>query len=181
MLNGVASREIYWDSAAEWWLPQANYILRSLGIHSKYEKYGIVSGIEYLVSFDPKVVPSPPKQAYLFLCPLEDMRSSEGRFVHPNMAAFWSLDPSGRTRLSHWNATMFGLPTLSFKMKVWARSWTEGMYSALREFHAGKGFDPDSQDIAKELGVPLYSSPWLCGREVETSGMLKLSRMSLLC
>ncbi|KAJ7111709.1 hypothetical protein C8R44DRAFT_558510, partial [Mycena epipterygia] len=94
---------------------------------------------------------------YLFLCPLQDLRTGEGtRFRHPDIAAYWSLDPSGRERLSHWKASMLGFPALGFKMKLWGRSWNDSVYAGLRRFHLGKGFDPNSQDIARHMGVPLY-------------------------
>lgn len=39
MTTGMASREIHWPKAVNCWLPQANYILSSLGITSDYEDY----------------------------------------------------------------------------------------------------------------------------------------------
>lgn len=105
-----------------------------------------------------------PKDGYLFLCPLEDLQSGDvsgKRFRHPDLAAYWSLDPSGIERLSHWKANILGFPSLAFKMKIWGRSWDDSVYSGLRQFHRGKGFDPESQDVARHMGIPLYRSPWL--------------------
>ncbi|KAJ7755486.1 hypothetical protein B0H16DRAFT_715739 [Mycena metata] len=36
------------------------------------------------------------------------------------------------------------------------RSWDASVYAGLRKFHRAKGFDPDSQDVARHLGYPLY-------------------------
>jgi hypothetical protein len=75
------------------------------------------------------------------------------------------MDPTGVKRLSHWKATMLGFPALAFKMKIWTRSWDESVYAGLRQFHRGKGFDPDTQDVARHMGVPLYESPWINDKE----------------
>ncbi|KAJ7679498.1 hypothetical protein DFH06DRAFT_965887, partial [Mycena polygramma] len=85
---------------------------------------------------------------YLFLCPLSQLCSS-------NTPAYWSLDPTGNRRLNHHRAMLLGFPALEFKMKIWSRSWDEGVYAGLRQFHRGKGFDPDGQDVARHLGLPI--------------------------
>ncbi|KAJ7094186.1 hypothetical protein C8R44DRAFT_718600 [Mycena epipterygia] len=41
-------------------------------------------------------------------------------------------------------------------MDVYMLSWHQSVYEALSRFYAGKGFDPNSQDIARHLGYPLY-------------------------
>ncbi|KAF7353337.1 hypothetical protein MSAN_01521900 [Mycena sanguinolenta] len=49
-------------------------------------------------------------------------------------------------------------------------SWDNSVYEGLRRFHQGKGFDPDSQDLARHLGYPLFelssdkSAPFEYGR-----------------
>jgi hypothetical protein len=59
------------------------------------------------------------------------------------------------------------------KTEIWARSWSASHYEGLRQFHQGKGFVADSQDVARHLGYPLYDvvpgyremlahSEWLC-------------------
>ncbi|KAJ7756021.1 hypothetical protein B0H14DRAFT_3512300 [Mycena olivaceomarginata] len=44
-------------------------------------------------------------------------------------------------------------------MTVWGSSWDASVYARIRQFHRGKGFDPDSQDLALYLGQPLYELP----------------------
>ncbi|KAJ7448414.1 hypothetical protein FB451DRAFT_1289209 [Mycena latifolia] len=41
-------------------------------------------------------------------------------------------------------------------MRVEGYSWDGSVYTGLRQFHQGKGFDADSQDVARQLGYPLY-------------------------
>ncbi|KAJ7640233.1 hypothetical protein B0H17DRAFT_476929 [Mycena rosella] len=65
-------------------------------------------------------------------------------------------DSAGDERLTVEEAEKLGFPTLEFQMKVQGYSWDESFYNGVRQFYAAKGFDPDSQDVALELGLPLY-------------------------
>ncbi|KAJ7142252.1 hypothetical protein C8R44DRAFT_760419 [Mycena epipterygia] len=138
------------------WLSQANYIFERLGITSNYEDYVFLPYITYWVTLLPTKDTNPP--GYLFVCPLEDLKStaSASRFRLPEQQAYWAIDPTGADRLSAEDAERLGFPELSFSAHVWESSWDESVYAGLRKFHAGKGFDPTSQDLARHLGVPLY-------------------------
>ncbi|KAJ7094128.1 hypothetical protein C8R44DRAFT_989790 [Mycena epipterygia] len=120
----------------------------------------LVSGIDYWLEFSetPEKIP----EGYLFLCPVEHLRDDNGRWVpNPECPAYWSLDPSGNQRLSPEEASGGGFPAFKLEMDVLMKFWHESVYAALSRFHAGKGFDPNSQDLARHLGYPLYelSSP----------------------
>jgi hypothetical protein len=93
---------------------------------------------------------------YLFLCPTKDFLVGPGAFRWPDCPAYWSLDPSGMERLNVEEATGLGFPPirLNTKIKVWY--WDGSVYAGLRQFHQGKGFNPDSLDLARHLGLPLY-------------------------
>ncbi|KAJ6554105.1 hypothetical protein B0H10DRAFT_1848324, partial [Mycena sp. CBHHK59/15] len=97
-------------------------------------------------------------EGYLFLCPLEGLllTKSSTQFRYPECAAYWSLDPSWSKRLSDGEARICGFPSLEFKVDVHGQSWDEYVYAGLREFHRGKGFDPDSQEVALHLGHSLF-------------------------
>jgi hypothetical protein len=41
-------------------------------------------------------------------------------------------------------------------MTIYGMSWDASIYTGLRQFHRAKGFDPDSQDVARHLGKPIY-------------------------
>ncbi|KAJ7917064.1 hypothetical protein B0H13DRAFT_1524924, partial [Mycena leptocephala] len=69
---------------------------------------------------------------------------------------YWSLDPLGAERLSPGEATELGFPSIELDTAIFADSWDASVYAALRQFHRAKGFDPDSQDVARHLGYPLY-------------------------
>ncbi|KAJ6526102.1 hypothetical protein B0H19DRAFT_1275952 [Mycena capillaripes] len=45
---------------------------------------------------------------------------------------------------------------MEFRTEIWTKFWDSSVYAGLRQFHRGKGFEPDSQDVAQNLGYPLY-------------------------
>jgi hypothetical protein len=52
--------------------------------------------------------------------------------------------------------TRLGFPSLRRTTAVWVKSWDTSVYAGLRRFHHGKGFDPESQDLAHHLSHPIY-------------------------
>ncbi|KAF8147138.1 hypothetical protein K438DRAFT_1780231 [Mycena galopus ATCC 62051] len=68
---------------------------------------------------------------------------------------YWSLDPSGNTRLTQDECDSIGLPRLRFLFLPTARFWHEYHYNAIREFYEGKGFDPYNHEVTRLLGLPL--------------------------
>jgi hypothetical protein len=97
-----------------------------------------------------------PPLGYLFLCPPENLRTGSSSFRWPECPAYWSLNPSGVESLSTEDATALGFPTISLSTEIWGRSWDTSVYAGLRQFHQAKGFDPDTQDVARHLGELLY-------------------------
>lgn len=70
----------------------------------------------------------------------------------PNPHMYWSFDPLGRqiyTDSRH-------LPMIKCTILAEGQSLQPYPYEALRKFHELKGFDPDTQDIAQYLGLPLF-------------------------
>jgi hypothetical protein len=39
---------------------------------------------------------------------------------------------------------------------IYGKCWDASFYAGLRQFHQAKGFDPNSQDVARHLGHSLY-------------------------
>jgi hypothetical protein len=120
---------------------------------------GLITQVDYRLSLsDENDIP----HGYLFLCPLQDLQgNSPSEFRHPACPAYWSLDPSGAQRLGSEEAERLGFPSFTLGMAAITRSWDDLVYAGIREFHQAKGFDPYSQDVARELGYPLYK---LCGK-----------------
>ncbi|KAJ7721789.1 hypothetical protein B0H16DRAFT_1790311, partial [Mycena metata] len=145
------------DSSA--WLTQANHIFSRLRITSNPEDYSVPSVLPLELS-----VESPFKQfswrtlhqSYLFLCPTTDFKTGSSSFRWPECPAYWSLDPSGLDRLSTEEATQLGFPSFQLTTRVHRDSRDASVYAGLWQFHRAKGFDPESQDVARHLREPLY-------------------------
>ncbi|KAJ7104838.1 hypothetical protein C8R44DRAFT_332464 [Mycena epipterygia] len=158
------------------WLSQANHVFSQLAIPPKHEDCLLVECITYWLTFSGPLQNIP--EGYLFLCPLEDFQSNNGtRLATPECPAYWSFDPAGGSRLCPEDASNLGFPSLEFNMDVHVRSWHENVYAALSHFHAGKGFDPNSPDIARHLGYPIFELS--CTPNVECAHIEEVSSDSL--
>ncbi|KAJ7838052.1 hypothetical protein B0H13DRAFT_1651038 [Mycena leptocephala] len=94
---------------------------------------------------------------YLFLCPPTHLQScTPMRFRFPECVAYWSLDPWGLQRLSVESAQSLGFPLPVLSMHLSGHRFDNAVYTGLRHFHRGRGFDPESQEVARYLGMPLY-------------------------
>lgn len=95
---------------------------------------------------------------YLFLCPKTDFGhgSPTNTFRWPDFPTYWSLDPTGVARLAAEEATLLGFPSTRLRVHVRASHWDESVYAGLRKFHEAKGFNPGSQDVARDLGDALW-------------------------
>ncbi|KAF8209402.1 hypothetical protein K438DRAFT_230045 [Mycena galopus ATCC 62051] len=97
-----------------------------------------------------------PPAGYLFVCPVKDFRSEPNSVRWPDYPAYWCLDPCGAQPLSPDEATHLGFPSLEFLTWVDFMSSDACVYTGLRNLYKAKGFDPESQDVARHLGQPLY-------------------------
>ncbi|KAF7374257.1 hypothetical protein MSAN_00308600 [Mycena sanguinolenta] len=136
------------------WLSQANHIFTALQISSNFQDYVVAQRIDFTVTISTVKGTTPP--GFLFLCAPKRFRRGRSSFKWPDCPAYWSLDPSGAERLTLEDAINLGFPSFSFSMEIRGKSWDANVYAGLRQFHQAKGFDPDSQDVARYLGHPLY-------------------------
>ncbi|KAK6980626.1 hypothetical protein R3P38DRAFT_3117407, partial [Favolaschia claudopus] len=154
------------------WISQANYIFKKAGITSDFENYYFTKQVRFKITVKHLVplghplglTPIPGREGYLWVCPAEHFRLGPSSFGWPECPAFWSLNPSGSPRLDLDEAARLGLPDLAFSTEIYGCSWDDNVYAGLREFHKAKGFDPYSQQVAIELGEPLYQ---LCSEVAE--------------
>jgi len=164
------------------WLAQANHIFTQLGITSHLEDHVFV----YAIHFRLKCLPNPynthEPEGYLFVCPPGDFQTGRHSFQWPECPAYWSLDPSGAAPLSTEDAKILGFPILHMETFVYGHSWDSSVYDGLRRFHQGKGFDPESQELAIHLGYPLYKlstevvGPFACATgwcDLEDTGLCR--------
>ncbi|KAJ7177200.1 hypothetical protein C8R46DRAFT_49346 [Mycena filopes] len=136
------------------WLTQANCIFKTGQITSFLDEYALLDSVTFYIDFEHTT--HDPPDGYLFLCPETHFLTGPVSFRWPDYPAYWSQDPSGLEPLSADDADTLGFPTLSPRTRVTGRCWDASVYAGLRQFHAAKGFNPDSQDVARHLGYPLY-------------------------
>ncbi|KAF7377174.1 hypothetical protein MSAN_00136700 [Mycena sanguinolenta] len=138
------------------WLSQANYIFGRHRIVSNFEYYVYLRSVNFELSI-PETREDAPA-GFLFLCPEHNLQTGQLSFCWPDQerATYWSLDPTGAERLSTKEASQLGFPPLRFTATAIADFWDAPVYNGLRQFHQAKGFDPDSQDLVRHLGWPLY-------------------------
>ncbi|KAJ6532594.1 hypothetical protein B0H19DRAFT_1272850 [Mycena capillaripes] len=106
---------------------------------------------------------------YFFLCPLTEIQTElPGHFRVPADAAYWSRDPSGMEHLSTEEARNEGFPDIEFCMWGCGRTWDDGVYTGVRQFHQAKGFDPYSQEVATRLDIAVDSSDGLIVQKNDT-------------
>ncbi|KAK7029946.1 hypothetical protein R3P38DRAFT_2523990, partial [Favolaschia claudopus] len=140
------------------WLSQANHIFSCLGVFSNVDDHALMCWSEFTVEFQHKS-PLPNSQlsnGYLFLCPPQSFQVGPASFKCPECFGYWSLDPLGVDRLRADQASELGFPAIYISISSGSRYWSDTVYAGLRQFHQGKGFDPDTQDLARHLRLPLY-------------------------
>ncbi|KAJ7627424.1 hypothetical protein FB45DRAFT_60728 [Roridomyces roridus] len=135
------------------WLSQAQYIFQRLDITSDYDQYVCAECLQLSVD-----IPAAANRdgAYLFVCPPLDLSAAPISDLRRLFSWYWSLDPDGTNSFTEEEASEQGFPAVSLELRLFGCSWDEGVYAGLGKFHAAKGFDVESQDIALRLGYPLY-------------------------
>ncbi|KAF7353115.1 hypothetical protein MSAN_01498800 [Mycena sanguinolenta] len=137
------------------WLAQASRIFAELEEGAHVEDYICIGYLQFSLRIaNKRDIP----EGYLFVCPPQDFCTELHAHLYqwPACPAYWSLDPSGADRLSMEDARILGFPSIHIETVVHGYSWDCSVYKGLRRFHEGKGFDPDSREVARQLGYPLF-------------------------
>ncbi|KAF7353233.1 hypothetical protein MSAN_01511100 [Mycena sanguinolenta] len=139
------------------WLAQANRIFTELEEVAHIEDYVCVNDIWFNLRIPYKRdIP----EGYLFVCPPKNFHTDTEHHMNlyqwPACPAYWSLDPSGANRLSTEDARILGFPAIHMETVVQGWSWDHSIYKGLQRFHEGKGHDPESWEVARQLGYPLF-------------------------
>ncbi|KAJ7055796.1 hypothetical protein C8F01DRAFT_1062584 [Mycena amicta] len=141
------------------WLSQSNHIMKRFNASSSYssEEYAVVQRVTFqvVVSDSSQLLPN----GYLFLAPASDFEVGPLMVHWPDCPAYWSFDPTGVERLSMEEAKHLGFPVFELTTRVNVFSWDDSVYAGIRRFQCAKGFDPYTQDAARELGHQLYELP----------------------
>ncbi|KAJ7231630.1 hypothetical protein C8J57DRAFT_179528 [Mycena rebaudengoi] len=155
-------------NANKWWLSQQNYVRTHLQNAISADEYLVfTTGISFNCTVKARwdsftlrgtfMTDSLPfLKVYLFLF-RPQVELVDGRITvmnPPNSEKYyWAFDPAGLDRLTHQTTEDIDLPTPEFSIEL---SGTDDRYCGLiRDIHAAKGFDPDSQEAAIAIGYPL--------------------------
>ncbi|KAJ7609497.1 hypothetical protein FB45DRAFT_702687, partial [Roridomyces roridus] len=68
---------------------------------------------------------------------------------------YWSLDPTGTEGLTPEEAKQMGFPNFELDIKIRGFYWADDLYAGMWEFYTSKGYDPETLDVARDLGYPL--------------------------
>ncbi|KAF7353287.1 hypothetical protein MSAN_01516700 [Mycena sanguinolenta] len=148
----------FWEHrSTKAWLAQANCIFAQLEEAAHVEDYVCINYLQFRLQIANKHhIP----EGYLFVCPAQDFRTNTephaNLYQWPACPGYWSLNPSGADRLSTEDARILGFPAIHIETVMIGDSWDCSVYEGLRQFHEGKGFDPDSREVARQLGYPLF-------------------------
>ncbi|KAK6983800.1 hypothetical protein R3P38DRAFT_3112382 [Favolaschia claudopus] len=133
------------------WFSQANYSFDRVGLECSY-----VDQVHVFCEVTGSAPPSLHK-IWLFLPPYQAFLSTDlTRYCFPDDEPYWSFDPSGKGHLSSNEAIALELPHCQLEISVYHTFVDEALLKDLHTFHTSKGFNPDSQEVAKYLGLPLF-------------------------
>lgn len=102
--------------------------------------------------------PKKPKKTYFFI---QDMEVNFKQQIIHTPAMYWASDKVGRKRLSPEQLAKYldqfhlSPEDLHLHMHFVIRYFSPTLYDALRKIHTACGFDPDTNEIAKALGLPI--------------------------
>ncbi|KAJ7235349.1 hypothetical protein C8J57DRAFT_1530782 [Mycena rebaudengoi] len=157
------------------WLAQANHVMEKSCLQAN--EYSIIVETSLTFSIWPDIdeftlcgtfiteTDIPMDDIYLFLPPVNiDVSGSHTALLSPpegHGAYHWAFDPQGLQRLPEDTWEQLGLPRVHFHASLDAVQWGRTDYDLIGSFHSAKGFEPNSQDVAIELGYPLVDVDWL--------------------
>ncbi|KAJ7214990.1 hypothetical protein GGX14DRAFT_443557 [Mycena pura] len=146
------------------WLSQANHCISGTSFENRERKtyYGTIDTLVCIIVVDTEsrhqLRPEGTlREAYLFPCPIRVRHHGRRiglEFPHADQW-YWSLDPSGVTKMTLEKCDSIGLPRWKFLFLPTVNAWYEYHYNAIREFSETRGFDPYSDDATRRLGPAL--------------------------
>ncbi|KAF7374176.1 hypothetical protein MSAN_00299400 [Mycena sanguinolenta] len=160
-----------WLDKNDFWLSQAHHIFTSLQVVSNYHDYGMIGPSSCIITdilplqqfflehvvYTLTISPSRAKtKGFLFLCPWEHFQTGTCSVKWPEYPSYFSLNPLGIEPLTSEDAATLGFPSVRYSTRLEGKSWNATVYAGLCQFHQAKGFDPDTQDVARHLGHKLY-------------------------
>ncbi|KAJ7356437.1 hypothetical protein DFH08DRAFT_849051 [Mycena albidolilacea] len=152
----------------KWWLSQQAYVHKHLQGVIVADVPHFITSIQFGCILDHQLdgftlqgkfmIDAPSTKVYLFLFnPQVEVLDGQLTVINPPDAEkyYWAFDPAGLNQLTHKIAEDIGLPTPKFMTSPRGLYLQEEDTNLIRDFHAARGFDPESQDAAIAMGYPL--------------------------
>ncbi|KAK1231249.1 hypothetical protein PQX77_005633 [Marasmius sp. AFHP31] len=145
------------------WLSQAAHVFNVLRTpREEWEDYTLLDGDNLRLRLYPNVDHTDtPFECYLFVLPPPQLPDTS-----PDLAAwrrapaeslyYWSLDPTGDSRMPKVQRTALGLPSFHQTIKrPQPVCWKAEVYDLARQWQEAQGFDPTTTDFARSMGYPI--------------------------
>jgi hypothetical protein len=95
------------------------------------------------------------KRIYLFIAPIQvDQGEGFPKFSFHNPAYYWSFRVHGGSALKSNTQKLLGLSF--YHPTLYGSFWNSCDYFAMSQYITMEGFDPHTQDYAREKGYPLF-------------------------
>ncbi|KAJ7218486.1 hypothetical protein GGX14DRAFT_695701 [Mycena pura] len=146
------------------WLAQANHFLSE---HPSQEHF-LATGVQFYVTIwypiddiglhGTFMAGAPMDDIYLFLFhPCVEVQDGLVSVKIPSMqdAYYWSFWPDGREALSDEILDEIMPPQVLLDVHITGKQWSQQDYQLIRDITREKGLDPESSDLAIQLGYPL--------------------------
>ncbi|KAK1215932.1 hypothetical protein PQX77_021444 [Marasmius sp. AFHP31] len=160
------------------WLSQAAHVFNVLGTpREEWEDYAVLRDPRIFLRLHPDIdhtyIPFNRSQCidtqidapecYLFVLPPPQLPDTS-----PDLAAwrrapveslyYWSLDPTGDSRMPKVQRTALGLPSFHQSIEPLCplgHHWKAEIYDLARQWQEAQGFDPTTTDFARSIGEPI--------------------------
>ncbi|KAK1221222.1 hypothetical protein PQX77_015981 [Marasmius sp. AFHP31] len=160
------------------WLSQAAHVFNVLGTpREEWEDYAVLRYIVIFLRLNPDIdhtytpfdcsqcvgtqINTP--ECYLFVLPPPQLPDTS-----PDLAAwrqapaeslyYWSLDPTGDSKMPEVQRTALGLPSFHQSIEPLCpleHHWKAEIYDLARQWQEAQGFDPATTDFARSIGEPI--------------------------
>lgn len=145
------------DLVAVPWLAQANYVRSMLHptVLEPEASVTLTTYVECLIHVHSwhKRTPAFEDIDNVFLFVHNFGFSNDDVATYPD--AYWSLDPEGKERMAPSTTLKFGLKRPDMFIRSWGCTFSSSQFAAVHDFHQICGFNPETSDVARFLGLPL--------------------------
>ncbi|KAJ7768012.1 hypothetical protein B0H14DRAFT_3165120 [Mycena olivaceomarginata] len=150
------------SNVVKWWLSQQGYVHKHLqGVIVADVPLHFITGIHFYCILDQQLDGFTLRGTFMTDAPSSKVEVLDGQLtiINPPDAEkyYWAFDPAGLNQLTHEIAEDIGLPTPEFTIVLRGLFLEEKETKLIHEFHAAKGFNLESQDVAIAMGYPLLT------------------------